>query len=106
MRASHSAAAILLLCSIAARGEDDTSPPVISHTPVTRGEGGKPTVLTARITDESKIFPQVFFRSDASGPYEKPLDMKAVKGQRNQWTATLPAPSGNGIEYHIEADDE
>ena len=106
MRASHSAAAILLLCSVAARGEDDTSPPAISHTPVTRGERGKPTVLTARITDESKIFPQVFFRSGTLGPYEKPLDMKAVKGQKNQWTATLPAPAGNAIEYYIEAYDE
>jgi hypothetical protein len=73
---------------------------------VTRGERGKPTVLTARITDESKIFPQVFFRSDASGPYDKPLDMKAVKGQKNQWTATLPPPSGNAIEYYLEAYDE
>ena len=63
-------------------------------------------MLTARITDESKIFPQVFFRFGSSGNYEKPLDMKAVKGQKGQWTASLPPPTGNTIEYYIEAYDE
>ena len=106
MRASHSAAAVLLLFGAAARAEDDTSPPVIAHTPVTRGERGKPTLLTAKITDESKIFPQVFFRSAPSGPYEKPLDMRPVKGQKGQWTATLPPASSNVLEYYIEAYDE
>jgi hypothetical protein len=106
MRASHSAVAILLLCGAAARADDDTSPPVIAHTPATRGERGKPTPLTARITDESKIFPQVFYRFASSGPYERPLDMKPVKGQKAQWTATLPPPPGNVLEYYIEAYDE
>jgi hypothetical protein len=106
MRASHSAVAVLLLCGAAARAQDDTSPPVIAHTPVTRGERGKATQLTARITDESKIFPQVFYRFASSGSYEKPLDMKPVKGQKGQWTATLPPPPGNVLDYYIEAYDE
>ncbi|HWE26297.1 MAG TPA: hypothetical protein VG496_20340 [Myxococcales bacterium] len=106
MRASHAAAATLLLCGLGARGADDTSPPVITHTHVARGDRGKPTVVTARITDESKIFPQVFFRFGSSGAYEKPLDMKPVKGQKAQWTATLPAPPANVLEYYIEAYDE
>jgi hypothetical protein len=105
MRASAAAAAVILLCGVSARA-DDTSPPVISHAPVTRGDRGKPTTVTARITDESKIFPQVFFRFGTSGTYEKPLDMKAVRGQKGQWTATLPPPPGNTIEYYIEAYDE
>ena len=105
MRVSGTAAAVILLCGASARA-DDTSPPVISHSPVVRGERGKPTTLTARITDESKIFPQVFFRFGSSGSYEKPLDMKAVRGQKGQWTATLPPPPGNTIEYYIEAYDE
>src|SRR5919204_5214274 len=105
MRASATAAAVILLCGASARA-DDTSPPVISHSPISRGERGKPTTLTARITDESKIFPQVFFRFGSSGNYEKPLDMKAVRGQKGQWTATLPPPPGNTIEYYIEAYDE
>jgi hypothetical protein len=106
MRASHSAAAVLLLFGAAARAEDDTSPPVIAHTPVTRGDRGKSTLLTAKITDESKIFPQVFFRFGTSGPYEKPLDMKPVKGQKGQWSAALPPSPANVIEYYIEAYDE
>jgi len=107
MRASSSAAAaaVLLLCGAAARG-DDTNPPVIAHTPVARGEQGKQTPVFARITDESKIFPQVFFRFGPSSGYEKPIDLKPVKGQRSQWGANLPPPAGNVIEYYIEAYDE
>ena len=99
------AAAVLLLCGAAARA-DDTAPPVISHAPVSRGDKGKQTPVFAKITDESKIFPQVFFRFGAASPYEKPIDMKQVKGQRNQWGANLPAPPGNVVEYYIEAYDE
>ena len=107
MRAISSAAvaALVLLCGPATRA-DDTNPPVIAHTPVTRGDKGKQTPLFARITDESKIFPQVFFRFGPASGYEKPIDMKQVRGQRNQWGANLPAPPGNVIEYYLEAYDE
>jgi len=99
------AAAMVLLGGVAARA-DDTSPPVISHTPVSRGEKGKHTPVFAKVTDESKIFPQVFFRFGPASAYEKPIDMKPVKGQRNQWGANLPPPPGDVIEYYIEAYDE
>lgn len=102
---SAAAAAVLLLCGAAARA-DDTSPPVISHAPVFRGEKGKQTPVFAKVTDESKIFPQVFFRFGPGTAYEKPIDMKPVRGQRNQWGANLPPPPGNVIEYYIEAYDE
>jgi hypothetical protein len=102
---SAAAAAVLLLCGTAARAED-TSPPVISHTPVVRGDKGKQTPVFAKITDESKMFPQVFFRFGPGSGYEKPIDMKPVKGQKNQWGANLPPPAGNVIEYYLEAYDE
>ena len=105
MRAIFCAAAVLLLCGAAARA-DDTSPPVISHSPVSRGEKGKQTPVFARITDESKIFPQIFYRFGVGSAYEKPIDMKPVRGQRNQWGGNLPPPPGNVIEYYIEAYDE
>ena len=98
------AAAVLVFC--AAARADDSAPPVISHAPVTRGDRGKQTPVFAKITDESKIFPQVFFRFGPASPYEKPIDMKQVKGQKNQWGANLPAPPGNVLEYYIEAYDE
>jgi hypothetical protein len=98
------AAAVLVFC--AAARADDSAPPVISHAPVTRGDRGKQTAVFAKITDESKIFPQVFFRFGPASPYEKPIDMKQVKGQKNQWGANLPAPPGNVLEYYIEAYDE
>ena len=106
MRAiSSAAAAVLLLCGAAARA-DDTSPPVISHTPVSRGDKGRQTPVFAKIADESKIFPQIFFRFGPGSGYEKPIDMKPVKGQKSQWGGNLPAPTGNVIEYYIEAYDE
>jgi hypothetical protein len=103
---SSAAAAVLLLCGGAAARADDTSPPVISHAPVSRGDKGKQMPLFARITDESKIFPQIFFRFGPGSAYEKPIDMKPVKGQKSQWGGNLPPPPGNVIEYYIEAYDE
>jgi len=106
MRAARPAAALAVLLSAAAARADDTSPPVISHAPVTRGERGKQTPVFAKITDESKIFPQIFFRLSPGSSYEKPIDMKPVRGQRNQWGGNLPPPPGNVLEYYIEAYDE
>lgn len=106
MRAIFPAAAAMLLLGGAAARADDTSPPVISHAPVSRGEKGKQTPLFAKVTDESKIFPQVFFRFGPASAYERPMDMKPLKRQRNQWGANLPPPPGNVIEYYIEAYDE
>ena len=82
------AAAVLLLGGAAARA-DDTSPPVISHAPVSRGEKGKQTPLFARVTDESKIFPQVFFRFGPASAYERPIDMKPVRPK-------IPATNNRG----------
>src|SRR5438445_4620641 len=104
MRAPGALVVVLLFCT-AARA-DDTAPPVITHTPVAKGEKGKQTPVVARITDESKIFPQVFYRFVAGAQYEKPIDMKLVKGQKNQWGANLPPPPGSVLEYYIEAYDE
>ena len=107
MRAISSAAAVaIVLQAGAASSAEDTTAPMITHTPLTRGEKGKQTPVVARISDESKIFPQLFFRFSAAGAYEKPIDMKPVRGQRNQWSANLPAPPGSTIEYYIEAYDE
>src|SRR3989440_8746875 len=106
MRALCTAAAVTVLSLCHAARADDTAAPVIAHTPVARGEKGKQTPVFARITDESKIFPQVFFRFGPSSGYEKPIDLKPVKGQRSQWGANLPPPAGNVIEYYIEAYDE
>jgi hypothetical protein len=106
MRILPAAAAAAMLLGGGAAAVEDTSPPVISHTPITRGEKGKQTPVFARVTDESKIFPQIFFRFGPASPYEKPIDMKPVRGQRNQWGGNLPPPPGDVIEYYIEAYDE
>jgi len=106
MRALRTGAAVAILSLCTSARADDTSAPVIAHTPVAKGEKGKQTPVFARITDESKIFPQVFYRFAAGAPYEKPIDMKPVKSQRSQWGANLPPPPGNTLEYYIEAYDE
>ena len=103
MRALAAASLALLLAS-AARAED-TAAPVIEHKPVVSTErGAKFVEVFAKITDESKFFPQVFYRYGA-GTYQKPLDMKAVKGQKNQWGAAIEV-KGDLVEYYIEAYDE
>ncbi|SRR5712691_2632339 len=103
MRALAAASFALLLTS-AVRAED-TAAPVIEHKPVTSTERGvKFVAVFAKITDESKFFPQVFFRYGA-GPFEKPLDMKRVMGQKDMWGANIPV-KGDLVEYYVEAYDE
>ena len=97
------AAALLLVLSAAAR--EDTSAPVIEHTPVIATlRGAKFVQVFAKITDESKFFPQVFYRY-GPGDFQKPIDMKAVKGQKDQWGANIPI-KGDLVEYYLEAYDE
>ncbi len=98
------AALSALFVSFAARA-DDTAAPVVEHTPIKFTErGAKFVQVFAKITDESKFFPQVFYRY-GPGEYQKPLDMKAVKGSKDQWGVNIPV-KGDLCEYYIEAYDE
>ncbi|MCA1828122.1 MAG: hypothetical protein ABR567_04490 [Myxococcales bacterium] len=94
----------LALLASAARAED-TAAPVIQHTPVKYTQRGDKFIqVFAKITDESKFFPQVFYRYGL-GEYQKPIDMKAVKGQKDTWGANIQI-KGDVAEYYIEAYDE
>jgi hypothetical protein len=98
------AALVALVLSAPARAAD-TAAPVIEHTPVTSVTAGSKWVqIFAKITDESKFFPQVFFRY-GPGDFQKPLDLKAVKGQKNQFGVNVPV-KGDALEYYLEAYDE
>jgi hypothetical protein len=92
------------LISTPARAVDNEAP-VITHTPVTSATPGGFVEVMAKITDANKFFPQVFFRYDSSGGWQKPLDMKPVKGQPDMFGANIPV-RGEAVEYYIEAYDE
>lgn len=92
----------LLSLGSAARAADSTEP-AITHTPLTEAKAA-PLRVTARIVDESKIFPQLFHRYDGK-PYEVPLDMKKVKGTKDQYEVTVPFQEG-ALDYFIECYDE
>ncbi len=96
---------LALLCFSGAARADDTAAPIIEHTPVTKADKGAVVQVFAKITDESKFFPQVFYRYDPSRGFEKPLDMKPVKGKKNIYGANIPN-KGPYVEYYIEAYDE
>jgi hypothetical protein len=83
---------------------DDTTAPVIVHTPLATAAKG-PLKITAKITDESKFFPQVFYRYGGQREYDKPLDMKKVRGTKDQYEATIPFKA-DAVEYYLEAYDE
>ena len=94
--------AVSLFWASAARAADST-PPQIQHTPIARA--APPSIkLTARILDESKVFPQLFFRSDGAA-YEAPIDLKRVRGSKDLYEALLPVKPG-ALEYYIECFDE
>ena len=92
----------VLCCAQAGRAAGDSSAPVITHTPVARAPAG-PVKIGAKITDESKIFPQVFFRY-SGGAFEPPVDLKKVKGSKDQYEATVMGKAG--LEYYVECYDE
>jgi hypothetical protein len=100
MRLFSFAVAIALASTAAQAG--DSNPPVITH------QAPKPALpikITAHITDDSRIFPQVFFRFGTAGNYEPPLDLKKVRGQKDEYEATLPGKAGQ-VDYYIECYDE
>lgn len=105
MRSFAAAAAVASLLATGALAED-TKAPVVTHTPVkSTAAGAKFVEVFAKITDESKFFPQVFYRY-GPGDYQKPIDMKKVKDQPpGNYGAAIPV-SGPLVEYYIEAYDE
>jgi hypothetical protein len=96
------ALAASLLAAGAARAAD-SSPPQLNHTPVTKAAPG-PLKISARITDESKIFPQIFMRAGNASAYEPPVDLKKVKGGKDTFEVTITARPG--LEYYLECYDE
>ena len=108
MRASLTlfAGAVAALLVVSAARADDTTPPVITYSAPAAGSAPKAAfTVSAQITDESKFFPQVFFRHGSAGPFEKPVDMKKKAGAANTYEGTIPY-KGDFIEYYIEAYDE
>lgn len=104
MRKLLATAVAATLVSTAARAAG-TQSPVVAHTPVTTATPGGFVKVLAKVTDDVKVFPQVFFRYDTSGSFEKPLDMKPVKGEPHMYGANIPA-RGAVVEYYVEAYDE
>ncbi len=98
------AVAFALLASPAARAAAPVGP-VVAHTPVTSAAPGGFVKVMAKVTDDVKVFPQVFFRYDPAGQYEKALDMKPVKGEPHVYGANIPT-RGAVVEYYVEAYDE
>jgi hypothetical protein len=99
-----------LLAAGAARAAD-TAAPVITHTPVTHAKPG-PLKISAKVEDESRIFPQVFFRHATTGPFEPPLDLKKAKSSKDEtrdskshYEVLIPAKAG-ALDYYIECYDE
>jgi len=94
--------ALALAAPLAARAGDST-PPQITHAPA-HALPGQPVHVTAHIVDESHIFPQLFFRY-GSAAFEPPIDLKKVKGAKDEYEANIPIKPG-AIEYYLECYDE
>jgi hypothetical protein len=102
MRAAFALATVLFLAS-GARAED-TESPVVTYAPPSAGNAPRGTFLvSAKITDANKVFPQLFFRY-RPGPYEKVIDMKPAKG-KDVYEALIPY-GGDRLEFYLEAYDD
>ncbi len=101
-----SAAALSLALAAAPARAEDTKPPVVSYTPPAGSTAPKGAfIVTAKVTDESKCYPQVFFRYGAGGPYEKAIDMRKSTRGKDLYEAIIPFKSEK-IEFYVEAYDD
>lgn len=84
----------------------DDEPPVIEHTPITSATTGEQVTITARITDESEIFPPAVTYRPVGSRSTKAVNMTARKsaGKAEYFDAKLNIDSS--VEYWIEVYDE
>jgi hypothetical protein len=83
----------------------DTTPPTITHTPVTSGTSGDPITITADITDGGSGIANVrlYYKKSSESTYTE-LQMSAVG---DTYSAQIPgnAVTSPGLEYYIKAED-
>lgn len=85
----------------------DTEPPEVVHEPVTYTPRGSELVLKAVITDPSGVFaPIISYREAGSGDRWALIDMTAVKGEADTFSASIAGSAIRGdIEYFLEVYD-
>ena len=76
---------LLALASTSPARADDSTPPELSHTPITKAPPG-PVLISVGINSPRKVFPQLFSRT-RGGPW-KTVDLK--KARNGKWEATIP----------------
>ncbi|MGB9613033.1 MAG: hypothetical protein ACPL4K_02495, partial [Candidatus Margulisiibacteriota bacterium] len=83
----------------------DTTPPTITHTPISSVNEGQPINVTAFVTDNSGDYPTVklFYRSMGQ-PAWNPINMTQ---NNNIYSATIPGSSVSfpKLEYYLQAQD-
>ncbi|UOE76100.1 S-layer homology domain-containing protein [Parageobacillus thermoglucosidasius] len=85
----------------------DTQPPVIMHTPVTKGKWQEDIKIEAKVTDNEKVVSVVLsYRFQENGEY-KSIPMELSNAETKTYSAIIPKESifTNEIFYKIEAFD-
>jgi Lamin Tail Domain/S-layer homology domain/Calcineurin-like phosphoesterase len=85
----------------------DTHPPVIMHTPVTKGKWQEDIKIEAKVTDNEKVVSVVLsYRFQENGEY-KSIPMELSNAETNTYSAIIPKESifTNEVFYKIEAFD-
>ena len=94
-------ASFLILASVSIASADDTQPPLINHTPVSKANKGDSVAISAQMEDESEIFaPTLYFRYPGARGYSS----VAMTRKGDAFVANVQATAD--IEYWIEAYDE
>lgn len=95
-------ALVFLVASAAVARADDTQPPIIRHTPVSKAMKGDAVSVSADMEDESEIFaPTLYFRYPGAKNYSS---IPMTKKGGSTYVATVQATAD--VEYWIEAYDE
>jgi hypothetical protein len=82
----------------------DTSPPLVTHQPVTSGNAGEDLAITAQASDENGIGSVTLHYRTSSGSFT-PIPM--TESSSGNYEGTIPASevTGGSIQYYIEASD-
>ena len=94
-------AGALASSALVALAEEDTQPPVIRHTVLTKAVLGRDVTVAAGIDDDSSIFAaMVWYRFPGTASYTS----ISMEQKRGMWLAVIPGTAS--FEYWIEAYDE
>jgi len=84
----------------------DSEPPVITHTPITQNEAGKPLKVIANVADDVEVSSVEVYYVDVNGENHSAEMQRSGGVEENEFALSMPLQTKIGeFLYHIQAQD-